>query len=188
MVIAQRGLADARVADIAERIDVSPALILYYFESKDVLLGEALAHKDRQFFDSVEAAMVDEPSPVRRLALLIEASCPTGGNGVGIDDEYVLWIEAWARARHDKDLAQARAEMDTRWRTTIADVVAEGQLAGKFDAAVPTDEFALKLAALIDGLAIQVLLGDEIRPGDMRRMCLDAAAADLGFTLTQAEI
>ncbi|CAN5878599.1 TetR/AcrR family transcriptional regulator [soil metagenome] len=186
-VIAERGLADARVSDIAARIDVSPALILYYFESKDVLLGEALAHKDRQFFDSVEAAMADEPSPVVRLALLIEASCPTKGNGVGIDDEYVLWIEAWARARHDKDLAQARVEMDTRWRTTIADVVEAGKLSGEFDASVPTDDFALKLSGLIDGLAIQVLLGEEIRPEHMRRLCLESAASDLGFDLSLVE-
>jgi len=40
-VIGQRGFSDTRVADIAERAGTSAALILYYFESKDVLLAEA---------------------------------------------------------------------------------------------------------------------------------------------------
>lgn len=185
-VIAERGLADARVADVAERIGVSPALILYYFDSKDLLLGEALAHKDRQFFEAVEEAMAAESSPGRKLGLLIEASCPTGNGGMVIDDEYVLWIETWARARHDGDLAQARIEMDTKWRDTIAGVVREGQAEGAFAASVDPVEFALKLSALIDGLAIQVLLGDEVTPATMRRLCLEVAAAELESALTTA--
>ena len=121
-VIAERGLADARVADIAARIGVSPALVLYYFESKDGLLGEALAHKDRQFFDTVTAAMRAEASPASRLATLIDASCPNR-TAVGVDDEYVLWIEVWSRSRHDSTLAKSRREMDARWRGAIAGVV-----------------------------------------------------------------
>ncbi len=184
-VIAERGLADARIADIADRIGVSPALVLYYFESKDVLLGEALAHKDRQFFESVTAAMAAAESPGRRLATLIEASCPTrtAGEG-GVDDEYVLWIEVWSRSRHDTTLAKSRREMDGRWRGAIADVVSHGQEVGEFSAGVDPDDFALRLAALIDGLAIQVVLGDDhVGPDDMRRLCLAAAATELGVPL-----
>ncbi|HJR91199.1 MAG TPA: TetR family transcriptional regulator C-terminal domain-containing protein [Acidimicrobiia bacterium] len=183
-VIAERGLADARIADIADRIGVSPALILYYFESKDVLLGEALAHKDRQFFESVTAAMAEAESPGRRLATLIEASCPTRTAGLGVDDEYVLWIEVWSRSRHDTTLAKSRREMDGRWRGAIADVVRHGQDVGEFGVAVDPDDFALRLAALIDGLAIQVVLGDDhVGPDDMRRLCLAAAATELGVPL-----
>ena len=41
-VIAERGVAGARIADVAERGGTSGPLILYYFESKDKLLTEAL--------------------------------------------------------------------------------------------------------------------------------------------------
>lgn len=185
-MIAERGLADARVADIAERIGVSPALVLYYFESKDVLLGEALAHKDRQFFESVTEAMAEADSPSSRLATLIDASCPTRNSGLGVDDEYVLWIEVWSRSRHDPSLAKSRREMDARWRGSIATVVEEGQAAGAFSAAVDAADFALRLAALIDGLAIQVVLGDDhVGPDDMRRLCLASASAELGAPISE---
>ena len=50
VVITERGLADTRIQDIAERCDVSPGLILYYFESKDRLLVEALTYANDQFY------------------------------------------------------------------------------------------------------------------------------------------
>ncbi len=34
-VISERGFADTRIADIAERIGISPALVIYYFKTKD---------------------------------------------------------------------------------------------------------------------------------------------------------
>ena len=49
-VITDRGLADTRISDIAERCGVSPGLILYYFESKDRLLIEALISANDQFY------------------------------------------------------------------------------------------------------------------------------------------
>jgi len=183
-VIAERGIGDTRVADIAERIGVSAGLILYYFESKDALLGEALAAKDREFFENVTAEMDAATSPAERIATLIEASCPSLGADDATDDEYVLWIEVWSRARHDARLAEVRREMDLHWRTAIADLVAEGQKAGEFDTSVDADAFALRLAGLIDGLAIQVILRDpDVTPAVMRDLCIEAAEKELGTVL-----
>lgn len=183
-VIAERGMADTRISDIAERVGVSPALVLYYFGSKDELLGEALVNKDQQFIEVVTKAMAPEPSPARKLVILIEASCPTRTDGKAIDDEYVLWIEAWARSRHDEGLAASRRAMDERWRQAIADVVREGQESGEFDGDVDPDDFSLNLSALLDGLAIQVVLGDDhVSPEDMRRLCLLNAGSRLGVQL-----
>ena len=41
-VIAERGFPDTRIADVAERVGVSPALVIYYFKTKDHLLTEAM--------------------------------------------------------------------------------------------------------------------------------------------------
>ena len=48
-VITDRGLAETRISDIAERCGVSPGLILYYFESKDRLLVEALTYANDKY-------------------------------------------------------------------------------------------------------------------------------------------
>jgi AcrR family transcriptional regulator len=181
-VIAERGICETRIADIANVLGVSPALILYYFPSKDRLLGEALAHRDRDFFEEVakQAAGLDDARS--RLVLIVEASCPTSSGRTAIDDEYVLWLELWARCRQDPELAEARQRMDNEWRHAIASIVEEGQRQGEFSAAVDAFEFALRLTALIDGLAVQVVLGDsEVESTRMRRLCLEAAALELGF-------
>ena len=41
-LIAERGFSDTRIADVADRVGASPALVIYYFGTKDSLLTEAL--------------------------------------------------------------------------------------------------------------------------------------------------
>ena len=50
-VLYERGLFDTRIGDIAERAGTSSPTILYYFESKDRLLEEAVDHADREFYE-----------------------------------------------------------------------------------------------------------------------------------------
>ena len=50
-VLYERGIFDTRVGDIAERAGTSSPTILYYFESKDRLLEEAVDQTDREFYD-----------------------------------------------------------------------------------------------------------------------------------------
>src|SRR5216683_412472 len=49
-VISERGFADTRIADIAERIGISPALVIYYFKTKDQLLTEAIRHYEDTWY------------------------------------------------------------------------------------------------------------------------------------------
>src|SRR5579875_1769691 len=50
-VLYERGLFETRIGDIAERAGTSSPTILYYFESKDRLLEEAVEHTDRAFYE-----------------------------------------------------------------------------------------------------------------------------------------
>ena len=52
-VLYERGLFDTRIGDIAQRAGTSSPTILYYFESKDRLLEEAVDHTDREFYARV---------------------------------------------------------------------------------------------------------------------------------------
>ena len=95
--------------------------------------------------------------------------------------EWTLWIELWARALHDPGVAEQREALDQRWRQTIADIVREGRRNLEF-APVDVEEFVLRLAALIDGLVIQVILGDPaIGPERMREVVVGMTARELGF-------
>jgi hypothetical protein len=112
---------------------------------------------------------------------LIQLSCPVANEPENLQDEWVLWLDLWARAPRDPELAREREAHDRRWRHTIAGIVRHGQAHGEF-ATADADDFALRLAALMDGLAIQVVLGDPEVPAErMFDLCLATCARELAF-------
>jgi AcrR family transcriptional regulator len=166
-VIAERGFAATRIADVAEEAGTSAPGVLYWFDSRDQLLAEALTFAEEQFAYELAARLGELEGPPARLAELIELS--VGG------EDWVLWIELWTRALRDPDLAESRQALDDRWRNQIAEIVRDGQASGDFSGDAP-ERVALELAALIDGLAVQVALGDNaVSPEVMRSTCLEVA-------------
>ena len=158
-VIAERGLCDTRIADIARIVGVSPALILYYFPNKSALLSETVIYFERRFHEAVTARLADLESAEEKLYVLIEESCPDPDRTGDQTDSWLLWPATWEMARLDPALAEARATLDAGLRAHIVTIVEEGVAKGEF-ADVDAEEFAIQLAALLDGLAIETLLGD----------------------------
>jgi len=157
--IAERGLCDTRIADVAEIVGVSPALVLYYFPNKAALLTEALVYLDRLFYESVAEKLETATSSESKLTILIEESCPRPAGPGELPDSWVLWPATWEMSRLDPALAAARARLDEAWRSQIVDIVEDGISTGEF-ASVDAKDFALQLAAMLDGLAIEAMLGD----------------------------
>ena len=182
-VIAEKGLCDTGIKDVADQAGTSPALVIYYFGKKDILLAEALSFADEQFYDQTADAVAELSSARDRLVELVRCSCSVGEAEEDFD-EWVLWLDLWARAPRDPDVARDRAAMDQRWRQTIGEIVREGQATGEF-APVDATAFAIRLGALIDGLAIQVVLKDpEVTRERMFDLCMDLCARELGFPWT----
>jgi AcrR family transcriptional regulator len=174
-VIAERGIAATRIADVAERAGTSPPAVLYWFESKDELLAEALTVEEERFYGQLTERMATLERPRDRLRLILETSA----------DEYdwTLWMELWTRALRDRSTQLARRRLDDRWRSQIAGVIRDGQEAGEFGEA-DADDVALVLASLIDGLAVQVTLGDPAVTKD--RML--ARAVEMAESLLDCEL
>ena len=179
-VIGERGLCDTRIADIAERAGLSPALVVYYFGSKEKVLTEALAYADDLFNIEAFRELTAIEGASEKLVRLIELACPAVERSE-IDEYWALWVELWSRALRNDEAARKREALDQRWRTTIAEVVREGQRSGEFAPCDP-ERFATYLAALMDGLSLQGLLHDSAVSSELiNEMCLDAAAQQLGF-------
>jgi AcrR family transcriptional regulator len=187
-VVPERGLCDTRIADVAERAGTSPALVIYYFGTRDRLLAEALAYSEQQFYAEAARDLATIDSARDQLAHLLRQSCATGHDGPREwRDGWLLWLDLWARAPRDPHVARDRQQLDRLWRQTIAEVVRHGQRRGEFGPVDP-DDFSLRLAALIDGLAIQVVLDDPDVPAErMFGLCMASAARELGFDWTDGE-
>lgn len=185
-VITERGLAETRISDVADAAGVSPGLILYYFESKDRLLSEALTYANDQFYLRMSREIRRIPSAKEQLRRLIDLSVPGFLPEYGRLDEWALWIEVWVRALRDPQMARDRELLDQRWRQSIADIIRAGQAAGEFVTG-DAEELALRIGSLIDGLAIQVIMNDsQVTPERMHRACWEVAARELGFQLEPA--
>src|SRR2546427_9456500 len=181
-VIRERGLCETRISDIADRAGTSSALVIYYFQSKDRLLGEALAFSEERYYEETARELQGITSARDQLVRLIELSCSPGPDArEDWMDEWMLWLDLWARAPRDPDVARDRELLDRRWREAITDIVQAGQQSGEFRQ-VDAEDFALRLAVTIDGLAIQVVLGDpDVTAEVMEEICLRMAGTELGF-------
>jgi AcrR family transcriptional regulator len=186
-VITERGLAETRISDIADQAGVSPGLILYYFDSKDRLLAEALTFANDQFYLRTSREIRRMPRAIDQFRRLVDLSVPGYLPEYGRLDEWALWIEVWVRALRDADMAKEREVLDERWRSQIAEIVRAGKESGEFASDADVDELALRLACLIDGLAIQVAMNDpRVTAERMHRACMEVAAHELGFELEPA--
>ena len=102
------------------------------------------------------------------------------------DTNWTLWIELWTRALRDDAIRLERQSLEDDWRAVLTQIIRAGAEDGSFEPADP-DEAALALASLIDGLAVQVTLGDAtLTPAYMREICVDTAERLLGATLDPA--
>ncbi len=181
-VLYERGLFETRIGDIAERAGTSSPTILYYFESKDRLLEEAVEYADRQFYERLSDGQDQYEHASDKLVHLIEETSLGPG---GLND-YTLWMEIWVRARRDPSVRRSYFRLDRRQRALIAEIVRDGQGAGEFSLDADPDEFALVLSGLLDGLGVQVTLGQpDVSPARMVERCLTLASNELGCDIRQ---
>ena len=123
----ERGLFDTRIGDIAERAGTSAPTILYYFESKDRLLEEAVDQTDREFYERLSEGQERHERASDKLVHLIEETSLGPG---GLSD-WTLWMEIWVRARRDPSRPRRATSASTAGSAKlIADIVREGRRRG----------------------------------------------------------
>lgn len=94
----------------------------------------------------------------------------------------------WVRARREETVRNNYFRLNLRERNLIADIVRGGQANGEFSADADPDEFALTLSGLMDGLGVQVTLGQpDVTPERMVERCLALASNELGCDLRSAK-
>jgi AcrR family transcriptional regulator len=182
-VISARGYADTRIADVAERAGVSPALVIYYFKTKDQLLTEAIRYYEDNWYADGQRRMAALATAAARLEEFVAMSCLSEEDPEP-DSSWQLWLDFWAQAARNAEVAGVRQKSDERWRQVISSLVQEGQEAGEFRD-VDVASFAIYLSTLLDGLTIQIALEDPV-VDSVRAFELSMAfvADQLGFAWT----
>jgi AcrR family transcriptional regulator len=179
-VIVERGYADTRIADVAERAGTSPALVIYYFKTRDQLLTEALRYSEDAWYAAGVQRLESIKTAAGQLTELVAMTCLPDTDPAP-RNEWLLWLDLWALSPRNAGVAAVRRKFDERWRETIRTIVIAGQEAGEFTL-VDADEFAVTLSALLDGMAVQIALEDEdVPPARAYDLAMRYAAGQLGF-------
>jgi AcrR family transcriptional regulator len=182
-VISERGYADTRIADVAERAGISPALVIYYFKTKDQLLTDAIRQYEDSWYAVGQRRMAQLPTAAARIEEIVAMSClPEADPEPG--SSWQLWLDFWAQAARNAEVASVRRKSDERWRDEIAGLVLAGQEAGEFRDVDPSG-FAICLTALLDGLTVQIALEDPaVDPVGAFELSMQFVADRLGLEWT----
>jgi hypothetical protein len=78
---------------------------------------------------------------------------------VVFQENWVLWNEMWSSSLFDPDMRPTIEEAYRRWIAFIVDLVEQGRTDGSIPAGVDPEEAGARLAAVVDGIGSQLLLG-----------------------------
>ena len=161
-MVIERGFAGTRISDVAKRLDVSSSLIHYHFDSKEQLLAEAFAHYARKDLAELEAEVQAAPTALGQLDHAIHNYVPEGSDDV----EWMLWIDGWGEALRNPMMRKISQELDEQSAELLERVIARRRASrGEFVCPDPRAS-AMRLTALVDGLAVQFAAHDGMMDRD----------------------
>jgi AcrR family transcriptional regulator len=169
------GLAAIRVADVAELLGVSPALVFYHFGTKDALVADAFAHAVDRDLRRLDQAAAKGADPLDRLRRVLRLYGPTG-----TASGWRLWIDAWALAQREPKIRKVLRRLDDRWCAVLREVVDAGVDDGVFTCPDPAAAVA-RVSALLDGLSVATLVYRTVSRDQLRAWVAAAVAGELGL-------
>ena len=173
-LITEVGIDRVRLAEIARRARMSSGQVMYYFTSKEHILLETLAWREHHDSSHRRAVLAKVTGAWRQLDQFIDLYLPSGP----VDPSWILWLEAFARAPHNKDVNRFLDDLLQPWRADLAEIISRGVQEGAFGATVAIEDFAHRYIALLDGLALQGLR-QQLTRKHLARLAIEAAHFEL---------
>jgi AcrR family transcriptional regulator len=154
-VLLERGAAGVRVKDIADRANLAPSSVLYYFPKLDELLLEVSRKAIHRYAERRAEAVGKLKPPAAQLALAIHLGVPTGPG----DDESRLLYELDAFTGSSSAFAVLTTSYFDRQAALYRSVLEAGAENGEFRLTAAPLAIAQGMVGLEDGLGLQVVIG-----------------------------
>ncbi len=154
-LIAERGVNNVRVADIAKRVGTTSGTVHYHFEFKDDLLNSAIEWAVTQAFERQAKLLDGIITPKEKLLRIVEIQLP---NDQQSRHEWSIWLQFWNEASLRPELRDTHIALNQRWRSGLVEIVEEGIREGDFKP-VNAKDFVDHMQALFNGLGVEVLVG-----------------------------
>lgn len=174
-VIAAEGLAAATVRRISDEAGHSTGVLTRYFDTKaDVIL--AAVNEAVQRFVQRAAHATQDTRGLARLEALLMTDLPDVDEA---DDDTRLWLDLWAAAPTDPNIAAACRLLYQRWREELTSAMEEAIAVGELPRALLVAREVDLLMATMDGLCVQAIIEPERWPPTALREALSDRIAAL---------
>ncbi|MEU0316374.1 TetR/AcrR family transcriptional regulator [Nocardioides sp. NPDC006273] len=153
-MVAEEGLAKVTMASLAARLGTSGGHLLYYFGTRNGLLLETLRWSESEYAAQrapiLEKVEQDGSGGVDALLSFTDVYLALDER----DPRWLLWLELWARAPYDSELAAAQRAMDDEWHADLVRLFAAAlpQVPGR-------EALSERLRAMWDGFSIGIVTG-----------------------------
>ena len=168
-VIAAKGIRELRMTDVAKQAGVSAGTIHYYFDSKQALIHAAFEDNFRHSMQHRKDILAGGGNALALLERVVESYAPADAESVSA---WRVWAELWVHGLREPELRELNEAIYGEWREIVVGLVRDAQNQGLLVAGDAV-QIANTIVAMIDGLAIQVLLGSrDMTLARMRETCL----------------
>ena len=179
-VIALRGADATRFRDVADETGSAVSTLQYSFGSREDLIIAALEDAAEADLERAQEAAAAASGAVAQLRALVCESV-IADSDESTREQWLVWVEYWRAATRDSELRSGSAAVYARWRTLVGGILADGRAAGDFRGDLDTDQAAIQVLALLDGVGVPVVLEHPGITGTRAaEVVLDALAAILG--------
>lgn len=181
-VIAERGVDQTRLLDVARAAGVSIGNVQHYFPAREELLAATFeAANDASVVDWESTAALELDAPKRLSAMFrLAAYGRPGWEDIG----WAIWVEFWALAHRNERFRDQYEIIYSKWRGALMAAVTDGIKEGAFSPSDSPQDALDRLAAVIEGLAIRTLLDPAKMPQDrVFKLLTRAAELELSCTL-----
>ncbi|WP_120497300.1 TetR/AcrR family transcriptional regulator [Kiloniella sp. EL199] len=161
--IAEQGYAATSVRQICKEADVSPGLLRHYFTGKSDLILQAYAQLIEKFSSELKLALdahsQEQTSPPYDPRQKLKVFVNTCFNGTMQDETHLsVMLAFWSELRLDPQMQSSAKSLCSGYHNQLVKVIRDVALIEGNQDEVDANLVALALAALVDGLWLQMCI------------------------------
>lgn len=151
--VAERGLQNCNMSDVASAAGVSRGILHYYFKNKDEMISALVEHLKESKFPEFSAQTREAEDPWEQLATSLWY--PVQNIGAGGAALARVWIEFWGMAAHHPDVHEFILGLQRQLREHYREILERGVASGAFSDRIRPAQTASVILGALEGLILQ---------------------------------